>query len=130
MTAVEQAIEQAERVLPSVAANDGEIDPRWQAIIRVAEFVESNPDELWAFAHRWGATSDEDLRQAIATCLLEHLLEHHFAALFPRVADAARADTNFAATTLACWPLGQSAETSNAARFHELRAQLVAAARH
>ena len=126
MTNVHQTIQEAERLLPGVAAADGENDPRWQAVIRVAEFVESHPQELWAFARRWGSSSDDDLRQAIATCLLEHLLEYHFDALFPRVADAARTDPVFAATTLACWKFGQAEEGENAIRLDALRAELSA----
>ena len=129
MNPVDQAIQEAERILPGKAAPDGESDPRWQAIIRVAQFVDSHPEELWAFARRWGASSDEDLRQAIATCVLEHLLEHHFVSLFPRVANAARADGAMAATTLACWKFGQTAEASNAAQFDALVAELSALTR-
>jgi len=56
------------------AAPDGETDPRWQAVIAVGEFIETDPEPVFAFAQRWGSSDNADLRMAIATCLLEHLL--------------------------------------------------------
>ncbi len=70
-----QAIRYANSILPGVPAPEGEEDPRWQAIIDVGEFIQSDPEEVWTFLSRWGAHSDPDLRTAIAACLLEHLLE-------------------------------------------------------
>jgi hypothetical protein len=61
----------------------------------------------------------------VATCLLEHLLEHHFAAYFPQVEELARSDALFGDTFLRCWQFGQSAEVDNARRFQALRARLV-----
>ena len=45
---VHEAIEAAERLLPGVAAPDGELDPRWQAIIEVEGFIETDPEEICA----------------------------------------------------------------------------------
>ena len=75
---VHEAIENAEAILPGVAAPEGQEDPRWQAIIAVAGFIEDEPELVWTFVERWGQYPDEDLRAAIATCLLEHLLEAAF----------------------------------------------------
>jgi len=69
---VEETIAAAESVLPGEAPPEGEIDPRWQAIVAVGEFIEEEPEAVWSFIVRWGASPDEDLRAAIATCLLEH----------------------------------------------------------
>ena len=69
---VEETIAAAESVLPGEAAPEGEIDPRWQAIVAVGEFIEEEPEAVWSFIVRSGASPDEDLRAAIATCLLEH----------------------------------------------------------
>jgi hypothetical protein len=71
-----EAIGEAEATLPGRAAPDEEIDPRWQAIIKVAGFIESEPEAVWVFIVRWGCHEDEDLRTAVATVLLEHLLGH------------------------------------------------------
>jgi hypothetical protein len=70
---VDEAIATAESILPGQAAADGEIDDRWQAIIAVAEFIETEPEAVWLFARKWGSHADDDLRMAISTCVLEHL---------------------------------------------------------
>jgi hypothetical protein len=72
-----EAIRQAESLLPGEPVEEGQ-DPRWQAIIAVGEHIESDPEVVWSFIRRWGSHRQEDLRDAVATCLLEHLLEHHF----------------------------------------------------
>jgi hypothetical protein len=122
--AVRRAIARAERVLPGARAPDGARDPRWQAIIRVGEFVETQPEAVWQFAFRWGRHAQADLRAAVATCLLEHLLEHHFESLFPRVRRAALESRRFADTFSTCWLFGQSAAPANAVRMERLKRQL------
>jgi hypothetical protein len=124
MISVEQAIASAECLLPGDAAPDGELDARWQAIIAVGAFAESRPDEVWAFARRWGAVADEDLRMAVATCLLEHLLAAHFDAMFPRVRAAAREDACFADAVCSVWRFGASELASNAAALEALKTEL------
>jgi len=71
---VHKAIKRAEAILPGVAAPDGETDPRWQRIVDIGQYIESDPESVWEFVSRWGQHHDEDLRMAVATCLLEHLL--------------------------------------------------------
>jgi hypothetical protein len=121
---VYEAISSAESILPGHAAPDGEIDDRWQAVIAVAEFIETEPEAVWSFARKWGAHPDDDLRMAISTCVLEHLLQHHFDAFISRVEDAARADHLFANMLRNCWKFGQSEEPTRAARFDRLLASL------
>ena len=121
---VHDAIAKAEVVLPGRMAPDGAIDPRWQAIIAVAEFIETEPEAIWSFIERWGGHSDEDLRMAVATCLLEHLLEHHFDDFIARVEDRARADALFAGMVSSCWKLGQSEDPKRAVRFDRLMAAI------
>src|SRR4051812_42387850 len=105
---VERLIKRAECILPGRPAPEGKRDPRWQAIIRVSEFIETQPEPIWRFAHRWGKHAQADLRMAVATCLVEHLLEHHFESLFPRVRRAALESSRFADTFSMCWALGQA----------------------
>jgi hypothetical protein len=71
-----------------------------------------------------GSHEDDDVRAAIATCLLEHLLEHHFDLLFARVEQAARANVWFAKTTLMCWKFGDAKEPERAVRFDNLLADI------
>jgi hypothetical protein len=122
--AVRQAVTCAESVLPGRPAPDGQPDPRWQAIIQVGKFIESHPEPIWEFARRWGKHAQADLRAAVATCLLEHLLEHHFETLFPRVRREALASIRFADTLTSCWPFGLAALPRNAARMQRLKRDL------
>ena len=117
------AIREAEAILPGEPVEDG-IDPRWQAIIRIGEHIESDPEPVWQFVRRWGSHPQEDLRNAIATCLLEHLLEHHFAIYFPQVEEVALGEPLFADTFLRCWPFGEAEAAHNAKRFVALQKRL------
>jgi len=122
MTAA-NAIAQAEALLPGVPAAEGEIDPRWQAIIAVGNFIEDDPEPVWSFIRRWGAAEDQDLRAAVATCLLEHLLDHHFDRFISRVEEAAHGSALFADTARSCW-LGPSEDAQRAARWNRLTESL------
>jgi hypothetical protein len=117
---VTRAIAVAERLLPGRAAPDGANDVRWQAIIKIGYFVEQEPEAIWPFVLKWGSHEDEDVRAAITTLLLEHLLELHFELLFPRVEAASRCNRWFAKTTLNCWKLGQAKQPARAALFDRL----------
>jgi hypothetical protein len=121
---VAHAIRKAERILPGKEAPEDELDPRWQAIIDVAEHIHQHPDEVWRFTRKWGAHANADLRMAVATCLLEHLLEHHFDRLFPLVSEACRQSRRFADTFGMCWELGQSCRRRNRIRFRALRGEV------
>jgi hypothetical protein len=117
-----EAIRHANALLPGQPADEGQ-DQRWQALIAVAEYIDSDPEVVWSFIRRWGSSSEADLRAGIATCLLEHLLENHFEAYFPRVEDAAITDPMFGDTFQRCWQFGQAEEPGNAERFAALRAR-------
>jgi hypothetical protein len=80
---LQRAITHAERLLPGRPAPRGKRDPRWQAIIKIGEFIESYPVEVCNFAMKWGRVRHRDLGGAIHCCLIEHLLEHHFDIVFP-----------------------------------------------
>jgi hypothetical protein len=120
-----RAIDRADSLLPGTPAPEGKRDRRWQAIIRVGEYIESSPEEVWQFARRWGTHRQQDLRDAIACCLLEHLLEYHFDLIFPRVKQAAVESKLFADTFTACWKFGQSEIPKNSRKFDRLQAWCV-----
>ena len=120
---VRQAIHEAELLLPGESASGGE-DPRWQAIIAVGKHIEREPEAVWGFIWRWGSHPQEDLRDAIATCLLEHLLQHHFVAYFPQLEERALAEPLFGDTVLRCWRFGQAEEPGNIERFEALSKRL------
>jgi hypothetical protein len=119
---VDQAIADAERLLPGTPVEQG-VDPRWQAIIEISQFVDTDPEPVWLFIARWGNHNQEDLRTAVATVLLEHLLEYHFDAYFPRVEQLVLADKLFANMFCSCWKFGQSEWPDNAKRFDSLLAR-------
>ena len=118
---VQEAIEDAERILPGEPAPDGEIDPRWQAIIAVGFFIPTDGEAVWAFIQRWGCHENEDLRTGIATCLLEDLLDERFEEFFPKVEAAVRASALFADTFARCWKIGEAKQPGNAERFDRLK---------
>jgi hypothetical protein len=117
---IAEAIKNAEMILPGNEAPENELDPRWQAIIVIEDFVREEPDIVWSFVERWGQHPNQDLRQAIATCLLEHLLEHHFGTIFPRAQRLAHENRLFAETVGMCWLFGQAEQEENASRMERL----------
>ena len=117
---VHQAIAAAEDLLPGRPAPDGEEDPRWQAMIAIAEFLPDDPEPICAFVLRWGSYPDPDLQSAVASCLLEHLLELHFARFFPEVEAQVRRNGVFADTFARCWKFGQADEAPHSSRFDAL----------
>lgn len=118
---VTDAIAAAERMLPGTTAAEGCEDPRWQAIIGLADFIESDPDAVWAFVEKWGCHDDEDLRGAISTCLLEHFLEYRFEDYIARVEALARSNRNFANTVSSAWEFGRSEIPTNQKRLDALK---------
>lgn len=98
---------------------------RWDMACMLGQYVEDEPDEVWPFVERWGSSDVEDTRMAIASCVLEHLLEYHFDAIFPRVEARALADPRFADTFCGCWKFGLSEEPANSERFEALKTRLL-----
>jgi hypothetical protein len=121
---VGEAIATAELLLPGHAAAEGTEDARWQAIIKISDFIPQEPEAIWPFVLKWGSHEDGDVRAAIATVLLEHLLEYHFDLLFPRIETAARSNVEFGKTTALCWKFGEAKEPTRAARLDRLRSEI------
>jgi hypothetical protein len=119
MKAVREAIENTERLLPGIPAPEGETDLLWQAIIEVGEYIQTEPQEVWFFIRKWGKHPNKDLRAAVATCLLEHLLEYHFEEFFPAVRDTCRQSKRFASTFSMCFLFGQAKQPENSKAFDE-----------
>lgn len=121
---VHEAIAVAEEILPGHPAPDDMEDPRWKAIIEVSQFAQQELEAIWPFVLRWGSHEDADLRAAIATCLLEHLLEYHFDLIFPRVEAATRSNVLFGKTTAQCCKFGDANEPTRAERLDRLRSEI------
>ena len=99
-------------------------DTRWQAAIRLGDHIGEAPDVVWSIVGTWGCSDDEDTSMAIATCVLEHLLEHHFETVFPKAEALAHQDPRFASTILSVWRFGQSESPANAERLDALHQAL------
>jgi hypothetical protein len=119
MKAPGEVIARAESVLIHPPSRPGQIDPRWLALIEVSDLIERHPGDVWPFILRWGSHPDDEVRAAVAACLLEHLLEYHFDQYFPQVQQAVT-DPLFADTFSLCWKYGQSEIPGNSARFDGL----------
>ena len=86
----------------------------------VGESIEENPEGVWQVICEFGVTEDEDMRIAVATVLLEHLLEYHFTTYFPRLEEKIKGGSSLLADTLRrCWAFGRAE-----AHWNEVRALL------
>ncbi len=99
---ITQAIRKAEKMLPGARALEGTKDARRQAILAIGNYVEDRPHDVWQFVRRWGTHPSEDVRRAIASCLLERLLENHFDLIFPFVENTSIRSKRFAGTFRSC----------------------------
>jgi hypothetical protein len=128
---VHEAIDRAERVLPGREAKPGAKDPRWQAIIAVGKFIETDPIPVCDFAMKWARRRGRDLQWAINCCLIEHLLEHHFDLVFPRMREAARTNARVAEHFLnwqSPFKFGEATIPKNIRRLRRLANELQRAA--
>ncbi|MFN9730874.1 MAG: hypothetical protein ACK59M_10490 [Pseudomonadota bacterium] len=94
---------------------------RWSAAVAAGELIATQPDVVWRLVLAHGSSPSEDLRMAIATCVLEHLLEHHFEVYFPLIEAEVRSGNALLRDTLGmCWKFGQAECPANARRWDEL----------
>lgn len=125
LDAIQRAAARGKRDAASLARARGWIghannDVRWQALIAVGEWIETDPDVVWEVVVEHGQSEDEDMRAGVATVLLEHLLEDHFDAYFPRVRRRIEGRAHRLADTLSrCSAFGEAK-----ARWDEVRALL------
>jgi len=118
-TSVRRALARAERLLPGKPAHPGDL--RWLAMLHIQDdFIKTHPEEIWPFVLRWAKHPQIDLRDAIACCLLEHLLENHFNLMFPRIREAAAHSRRFADTLRRCYWMGEAAWPPNAAMLDRI----------
>ena len=90
----------------------------------VGDFADTDPKPVWDFTCRWGAHRIQDVRLAVSCCVLEHLLQYHFDAYFPRVRALAKSNARFAWTVLMCGKFGQSEIPANARRLARLQSDV------
>jgi hypothetical protein len=63
---------------------------RWQAAILIGQFIPFAPDDVWEIVRGCSSASNEDLRAALSTVVLEHLLGFDFDRTFARVREELR----------------------------------------
>ena len=94
---------------------------RWAAAAELGEYVVDHPERVWPIVLRFGSSETEDMRQAIATNVLEHLLEHHFDRYFPLLEQEINRGNELLRDSLRlCWKLGKPLDSSRLARWNAL----------
>ena len=93
----------------------------WEAAEALGEYAELNPDAIWPLVVKHGSSVNDEVRLAIATCVLEHILEYHFDRYFPLVENIIRSGNQwFAKAFQICWKFGFAERPANARRWDEL----------
>jgi hypothetical protein len=93
---------------------------RWQACIVVGHYIETMPERVWGVIAEYGDSADEDMRAAISTCLLEHLLDQHFDEYFPKCRKLVKT-TRYFADTLGAATVMSRDKRERVGRFLESR---------
>ncbi len=94
---------------------------RWQAAIALGQYCEDNPELIWSLVVKWGSSADDDVRSAISTCVLEHILEYHFEEYFHKTSEIVQSGNMYFRDTLGgCYKFGQAKLPHNSKRFDQL----------
>ncbi len=94
---------------------------RWKVAFELTDLAKSDPELLWPLIVKYGSSEDEDVRDEIATCALEHLLEYHFSKFIDRIEVLIRTpNRNFRDTLGMCWVLGDAENLENARRLERV----------
>jgi hypothetical protein len=76
---------------------------RWQSLIVIGEYLNEYPEDIFHIIIKYGSSKDEDMRTAIATILLEHLLEKNFRKHFNLYKKFSENDSYLLDTLSKCW---------------------------
>lgn len=97
----------------------------WEGATLLGEFAATAPDAIWPMIVRFASSDDAEVRSAIAACVLEHVLEHHFERYFAQSQQLiAAGNQQFADTFSSCWAFGQTELPDNKRRFDTLTQQI------
>lgn len=100
---------------------DGNESDRWAAAAELSEHVVSNSDRIWPTVLELASSDVEDIRQAVATNVLEHILEHDFDRFFPLIeSEVKRGNENLRDSVRLCWKFGQSLDRRRSERWDAL----------
>jgi len=107
--------------LTDIDADLGSPELRWEAAAHLAEHINDASSDVWKLVLKHGSSDDGDLRSAIATCALEHLLEMSFDQYFGLLElEVRKGNRNLLNTLKLCWKFGDSECSSNSDRWDEL----------
>lgn len=73
-------LKMADRLIP-----DRNNSIRWRTFLLVGEYIRDFPSKVWPFIVKYGAVPNKDIRNGVASCLLEHILEYHYDKYLPEV---------------------------------------------
>ena len=96
-------------------------DKIWQESIALNENISDSPNEVWqTIVEALDLTKNGDTIAAIATCLLEHLLEQDFT-WFGSVAERVqRGDDKLLYALSVCSKFGESTKAENSSRWNRM----------
>ena len=85
------------------ALDSGKEPDIWGTADLLTDLSVQVPEKAWRIIARYGISENEEVRGVIATCALEHLLEHHFESYFNQVeAIVISGNPRFADTLMSC----------------------------
>ncbi len=87
--------------LAEACIEDSNSHCRWQSLIVIGAFIESDVERVWPVIEKYAISEDDDMRTAVATVLLEHVFEH-YTRYDSRVTELARTYPLFADTLSRC----------------------------
>jgi len=89
----------SDRVLEIDAGLRSDVESeRWSAAEAGGRLLASRSRAVWNLVVTHGVSANEDVRAAVATCMLEHLLEERFDEFFPLLEAEIRSGKSFWAT--------------------------------
>jgi len=92
-------------------AGDKNVDVSDLALFLAGEFIREHPRKAWPLIVKYASRQSWLMRQMVAACFLEHLLEFHFGEYFPKVERLVLGgDTRFLYTLACCYRLGEAKE--------------------
>lgn len=94
---------------------------RWSAAEAAGDLIARRPRAVWNLVVVHGTSANEDVRAAVATCMLEHLLEERFDEYFPLLESEVLSGKLLLGDTLRrCWKLGLAELPDNSARWDQV----------
>lgn len=98
---------------------------RWDAAVAAGELIADRPQDVWSIVKKYGSIDNPDLRTAVATCILEHLLQHHFDDYFPLLEKEIEGGNLLLGETFSeCWKFGESDLPQNSVLWDELQSKI------